>query len=212
LERYPQATVKKHPDHNKQPRSLSPTPLRDWMKRQSRFRRAALSALFTLLIASGGQAAVYLPYTPIPATQQLLFVLLAGVMLGSRLGAISAALYLLGAASTQMFWPPSTGAAPLLGPMAGYLWSLPMVAYLGGLFVERARSETPIHFATGVCAAIGAYNACGSLRLIAFFDMGGAEAFIKGAGFFIGQQIAQGALAIFIASSASTTLQAREQK
>lgn len=182
------------------------------MKRQSRFRRAALGALFILLIACGGQAAVQLLYTPVPATQQLFFVLLAGVMLGSRMGAVSTVLYLLSAASAHMFWPPGSGETPLSGPMAGYLWSLPLVAYLSGLFVERARSEAPIHFTMGVCAAIGAFNACGSLRLIAAFDMGGAEAFIKGAGFFIGQQIAQGALAIFIASSASTTLQAREQK
>lgn len=168
--------------------------------------------LFILLIACGGQAAVTLPYTPIPATQQLFFVLLAGVILGSRLGAVSAVLYLVSAATLHMFWPAGSGATPLLGPMAGYLWSLPLVAYLSGLFVERARSEAPIHFATGVCAAIGVYNACGSLRLVAAFDMGGAEAFIKGVGFFIGQQIAQGALAIFIASSASSTLQAKEQK
>jgi biotin transport system substrate-specific component len=141
-----------------------------------------------------------------------LFVLLAGVLLGSRLGAVSAALYLLLSAWTGLFWPDGVGSTPLTGPLAGYLWSLPLVAYMSGLFVERARCELPLYFAIGVSAGIGVFNGFGTVWLLAALILSSAEAFVKGAGFFIGQQIAQGALAVLVASSASSTLQAHENK
>lgn len=204
--------VSQNQDEKKGPKALSPTPLRDWMQRQGAVRRAAFVALFAILIACGGQASVTYAFTPVPATQQLLFVLLAGVLLGSRLGAASALLYLLFAASTGWSWPEGVGPTPLTGPLAGYLWSLPLAAYLSGLFVERGRSERPVYFAIGTTAGIAVFDAFGSLRLLAALDLDTAEAFVKGVGFFIGQHVAQGALAVLIASSASTTLQAHENK
>jgi len=199
-------------DDKKKPKALSPTPLRDWMKRQPAKRRAAFVALFALLIACGGKASFTFAFTPVPATQQLLFVLLSGVLLGSRLGATAAVLYLLAAASTGLVWPEGAGPTPLVGPLAGYLWSLPLVAYLSGLIVERAQSEKPVFFAIGVSAGIAAFDACGSLRLLAALDLSTAEAFVKGVGFFVGQHIAHGALAVLVASSASATLQANENR
>jgi biotin transport system substrate-specific component len=168
--------------------------------------------LFALLIGCGTKTSLHLPVSPVPASQQLFFVMLAGALLGSRPGTIAALLYLLMAAVTGWFWPVGAGMTPLLGPLAGYLWSLPLVAYCCGVVVERARSETPIFYAMGISAGIALFNAMGCVRLIAALELRGTEGFWKGAGLFVGQQMAQGALAVFIASSASSTLQAREKR
>lgn len=204
--------VNQGPAPDKTPRSLSPTPLRDWIGRQNRARRIGLTLLFALLIGCGAKASLLLPMSPVPASHQLLFVLLAGAMLGSRLGTMAALLYLLLAAATGWFWPVGAGTAPLIGSLAGYLWSLPLVAYCSGVVVERARAETPIFYAMGISAGIALFNALGCVRLIAALEMRGTEGFLKGAGLFVGQQMAQGALAVFIAASTSSTLQAREKR
>ncbi len=169
-------------------------------------------ALFAALIACGGMAPASIPLTPVPGSQQLLFVLLAGVILGSRLGAVSAITYLAIAALSGRFWPAGAGPEPLIGPTAGFLWSLPLTAYFAGLAVERLKGESAIHYAMGVCGAIAVYHALGTLRLIAALDYGSSEAFVKGAGIFLGQHIAHGAIAVMIASSASDLVRAREKK
>ncbi len=182
------------------------------MNRQSFRRRAAFVGLAALLIACGGKAAFFMEFTPVPATQQTLFALLAGALLGSRLGAVSAFVYLLTASCVGILWPVGAGPTPLVGVLAGYLWSLPLVAFLGGMFVESAGSEQPVFFAIGACAAIAVYDAMGSMRLMLAQNGGAAEAVAKGAGFFVGQHIAQGALTVLIASSASSNIQARQNK
>ena len=198
--------------NNRRPRAASPTPLRDWIHRQPRLRRAAGVALFAVFIACGGMAPASISLTPVPGSQQLLFVLLAGVILGSRLGAVSAMTYLAAAAVTGRIWPAGAGPEPLIGPTAGFLWSLPLTAYFAGLAVERLKGESAAHYAMGVCGAVAAYHALGTLRLIAALDYESSEAFVKGAGIFLGQHIAHGAIAVMIATSASDLVRAREKK
>ena len=197
--------------NNREPRAASPTPLRHWIHRQKAGRRASAVGLFAVLIASGGLAPVSISLTPVGGSQQFLFVLLAGVILGSRLGAASALTYLGAAAITGRLWPAGAGAEPLVGPAAGFLWSLPLAAYLAGWGVERWKGETPAHYAMGVCAAIGVYHSLGTIRLISALDMASSEAFVKGAGIFMGQHIAHAALAVLIASTASDLARAREK-
>ena len=94
-------------------------------------------------MACGARASVAFDLSPVPATQLTFFALLAGALLGSRLGSVAGMVYLLSASIFGFLWPEGAGFAPLSGPLAGYLWSVPLVAYLAGLFVERARSEQP---------------------------------------------------------------------
>ena len=86
------------------------------------------------------------------------------------------------------------------------------MAFLSGYFVERAKSEQPVFFAIGACAAIAAYDMLGSMRLMIAQGVTAAEAVVGGSTFFVGQHFAQGALTVLIASSASSNLQAREKK
>ena len=55
----------------------------------------AQSICFALLTAWGARYSIPLPYTPVPVTLQTLFVLLSGMVLGSRWGAVAQAQYLL---------------------------------------------------------------------------------------------------------------------
>jgi biotin transport system substrate-specific component len=82
---------------------------------------------------------VPLPFTPIPLTLQTFAVLLAGVLLGSRLGALAVAAYVLeGAAGLPFFSLWRGGAAYLLlTPACGYLLSYPIAAFATGWLAER---------------------------------------------------------------------------
>ncbi len=102
-------------------------------------RTAALVMGFALLTALGAQ--VRIPLTPVPITMQTFFVLLGGLMLGSRLGASAQTLYVaLGALGVRMFAGGALGFAYLLGPTGGYLVGFVAAAWLVG---QLARGLDP---------------------------------------------------------------------
>ncbi len=78
----------------------------------------------------------------VPISLATLGVMLGGVLLGSRNGAIAAALYLvLGAIGIPVFAGYTSGAAILFGVTGGYLFGYIPLAYFSGLFYERAKSN-----------------------------------------------------------------------
>ena len=96
------------------------------------------AAVFTAVAA---QVSVTLPGSPIPFTLQPIAVLLAGITLGARLGALSQVVYLAaGVAGVSAFaWSPVLlpGAARLLGPTGGFLMAFPVAAAVAGLLHHR---------------------------------------------------------------------------
>jgi len=124
-------------------------------------RAAALVVGFSLLVAAGAQVVIPLPFTPVPVTGQTFAVLLAGALLGSRLGPAAVALYLLeGAAGLPFFKGGASGAHYLfLSPTAGYLFAFPFAAFVTGLLAERGWDRR-------VLTAAGAM-ALGSLVILA---------------------------------------------
>ena len=77
---------------------------------------------FALLTAVGARVVIPLPGTPVPITLQTVFVLLAGVTLGPRLGVASMALYLLlGATGYHVFALGHWGLHTVVGATGGYL-------------------------------------------------------------------------------------------
>lgn len=98
-------------------------------------RQVGLVIGFSLLTALSAQ--VVIPMWPIPITGQTFAVVLAGAMLGSRLGAITMITYLIeGAVGLPFFAGGQGGIAHLLGPTGGYLIAFPAAAFITGAFAE----------------------------------------------------------------------------
>ena len=91
-------------------------------------------AAFVLLITLGAFIRIPLPFTPVPVTLQTFFVLLAGLLLGARLAAITQLSYLLlGVIGIPLFAGAGSGIWYLYGPSAGYLFGF----FLAALFVGK---------------------------------------------------------------------------
>ncbi|MBS3920301.1 MAG: biotin transporter BioY [Deltaproteobacteria bacterium] len=103
-----------------------------------KLRWIVLSSLMASLMAVG--AYIHIPVGPIPIVLTNLFVLLAGLLLGSRWGLASAGIYLLvGAIGMPVFYGGKGGLAHILGPTGGYLFGFVLSAWITGFISERAR-------------------------------------------------------------------------
>lgn len=99
----------------------------------------ALIAAFAGLMALAARIAV--PMTPVPMTLQTFAVLLAGAVLGVRLGVAAVLLYLaLAAVGLPVLSDGASGLAPFTGPTAGYLFAFPVAAGLAGALFDRAET------------------------------------------------------------------------
>lgn len=134
---------------------------------------AAGSVLFaTAFTGAASQVSVTVPGTVVPFTLQPLAVLLAGAVLGSRLGALSQALYLAaGVAGASMFaWSPVLlpGIARLVGPTGGFLLAYPAAAFVAGLLAERGLARRPVGAAMAMLAGAVVLYAGGALGMARF--------------------------------------------
>lgn len=107
------------------------------VSRASPLARTVAVLVFAVLTAAAARVAVPLPGTAVPLTLQVGAVLVAGLVLGPRLGALSQATYLaMGVVGLPVF-AAGGGAAYLLGPTGGYLLAFPAGAALAGLSARR---------------------------------------------------------------------------
>lgn len=84
-------------------------------------------------------AKVMIPIQPVPMTLQTLGIFFLAIMLGRRQAGLSGILYLVQA--TMGLPVLAGGSCPLwmFGPTAGYLFAMPVSAYVIGMIVERKR-------------------------------------------------------------------------
>lgn len=123
----------------------------------------------SLLVALSAQVAVPLPFTPVPITGQTFGVLLVGVLLGGRRGAMSILAYLTqGMVGLPVFAGGAGGPARLLGPTGGYLLGFVAAAWITGTLAERGWDRTPWRAAAAMTAGTAAIFACGLAQLAAF--------------------------------------------
>jgi biotin transport system substrate-specific component len=107
---------------------------RDWVVAKN----IVLVAGFALFTALSAQIRLPLPFTPVPITLQTFSVLLAGALLGKRLGFSSQALYVgLGAIGIPVF----AGSLGLFGPTGGFLVGFVAAAYLIGAILGNLRAS-----------------------------------------------------------------------
>lgn len=98
---------------------------------KTKFQRAALSALFTAVIAICGMITVP---APIPVTLQTLGVFTATLFLGGKNGFLSVFAYiLLGAVGLPVFAGFGGGIGVLFGPTGGYIWGFLFIPLVFGL-------------------------------------------------------------------------------
>ena len=103
-----------------------------------KLRMMVLASLMAALTAVG--AYIHVPIGPVPIVLSTLFVLLAGLLLGSRWGSASMALYLLvGAIGIPVFAGGKGGFAHFFGPTGGYLLGYVLAAWITGFISEHSR-------------------------------------------------------------------------
>lgn len=98
-----------------------------------------MCAIFTVLIAAG--AFIKIPIPVVPFTLQFLFTLIAGLLLGGKLGAASVALYaFVGLVGVPVF-AQGGGIWYVLNPSFGYI-----IGFIAGTFVTGKMTEKMTEF------------------------------------------------------------------
>lgn len=103
--------------------------------RTGQIKQAILCALFAALIVVG--AFIRVPIPVVPFTLQLLFTMMAGLLLGGKLGAASVAVYLLIGLLGLPVFAEGGGLAYVLKPSFGYLIGFAVASYVTGTLAHR---------------------------------------------------------------------------
>lgn len=106
-------------------------------KSMSRTRTITLCGLFAALTAIGAFIKIPLPPPLVPFTLQFLFCALAGVLLGSKVGALSQLIYVLVGLVGIPVFTEGGGLHYVVKPTFGYLIGFVLGAYVIGLCVEK---------------------------------------------------------------------------
>lgn len=89
-----------------------------------------------------------------PITLQTFFAILAGAILGSRLGAITMAVYAFaGLAGAPVFSKFGGGFASLLSPTFGFILSFILTAYVTGKLIEKKKS-VPVYITAALIGMV----------------------------------------------------------
>ena len=90
----------------------------------------------SLLVGLSAQVRFYLPFSPVPVTAQTFAVLILGILLGSKRGALTMVLYLAEGLSGLPVFAGGIGFSALLGPTGGFLVGFIPAAYVAGRLAE----------------------------------------------------------------------------
>ncbi|MCE5323722.1 biotin transporter BioY [bacterium] len=160
-------------------------------------------ALIASLIGAGltalcAKIIFYLPISPVPFTGQVFAVILCGMVLGGRLGALSQIEYIaIGLMGAPVFCGSVSGPTVLTGPTVGYLVGFVGAAYMVGRLMEtRENASLKFAFAAGLIG-VGVIHTCGVCWLAVWpgHPFAGLSAWLVGAVPFIGVDAAKAAIA-----------------
>jgi len=105
-------------------------------------RRVLGLIFFTALTALTARITIELPFSPVPITLQTLAVVLSGLVLGARGGAIAQVFYLGLIVVGLPVDARGLGPAAFLGPTAGYLLGFVPAAFVTGWLAERFAAQS----------------------------------------------------------------------
>ena len=127
----------------------------------SKTKQLVFCSLFTALIAVG--AFIKIPVPVVPFTLQYLFTMLAGLILGPRLGTISVTAYmLLGLAGLPIF-TEGGGLWYVLKPSFGYIIGFCIGTYVTGTLAARLKKRTVARYLAANLAGLAVVYAAGMI-------------------------------------------------
>src|SRR5215213_9318049 len=172
----------------------------------STITRAALMAAVTAVAAQ-----ITVPLFPVPFTLQVLAVILSGLLLGVRHGALAQAVYVLvGAIGVPVFAGFTGGLGHVLGPTGGYLISYPVAAAVAGLAAKTVARDSRSRalwfgFFWG-CAGLAVIYAFGATWLALVSGLTPTEAIVAGVGRFVIFDLIKVGLATLVAVAAAPAI------
>ncbi len=160
-------------------------------------------AVFTLLTVVAARLSV--PMEPVPFTLQPLAVLLAGMVLGGRDGALSQFAYLALIAAGLPVDARGLGQAALFGPTGGYLLGFVAAAGVTGWLVEKGTARLWQRWLAGVVGVAVIYLfGVPVLKLVTGLEW--SAAWTSGAALFIVPDLAKALIAAAIAEGGRRAL------
>ena len=105
-----------------------------------RIESLILSALFAALMVVG--ALIRIPSPVVPFTLQLLFTMMAGLLLGGKLGAVSVGAYILIGLLGLPVFAEGGGPAYILKPSFGYIIGFSAASCVTGVIANRVPKPT----------------------------------------------------------------------
>ena len=176
-------------------RSLTQTRTESWPI------RLASIAFFTFLTALSAKISLETGNPEVPFTMQVLVVLLAGMVLGARDGALSQIAYISLIAIGLPYDTRSIGTAALFGPTGGFLIGFTVSAAVVGYLVEQAGKRLWQRWLAGIVGvAVIYFFGVSHLTLYTGMDLG--RAWTVGAAPFVALDLVKALLAAGLVESA----------
>jgi biotin transport system substrate-specific component len=172
----------------------------------STITRVALMAAVTAVAAQ-----IAIPLPPVPFTLQVLAVILSGLLLGVRNGALAQAVYVLvGAVGAPVFSGFTGGLGHIFGPTGGYLISYPIAAAVAGLAAKTVAGDSRRRALwTGFfwgCAGLAVIYAFGATWLAVVLGLTPTEAIAAGVLPFVIYDLLKVGLALLVAVAAAPAI------
>lgn len=153
------------------------------------------SSLFAILISIGSYIYLPLPFTPIPLTLQLIFVLLSGILLGPIYGFFSILIFIiLGAIGLPVFAGGGSGIGYIFGKTGGYLFGFLITPLISGYIFKLNKKLLSL----SVFAGILIVHLFGILYLSQILKISLLKAFLIGSLPFIPVDLIKGAFVYLI--------------
>lgn len=118
-------------------------------------RELATAALFTAILAASAYVAI--PAGSVPFTLQVYVVLLAGMVLGPRLGVLSVVAYLVLGLIAPVYAGGASGLGALFGPTGGYLVGFIGAALASGFISGAGEPRLRRLLIAGFCGLVPIY-------------------------------------------------------
>ena len=172
--------------------------------------RVALMAAVTAIAAQ-----ITVPIEPVPFTFQVLAVILSGLLLGPRYGALAQAIYVLvGAVGVPVFAGFRGGLGIVFGDTGGYLLAYPLAAAVAGLAARAVANDQRRRALLAAllcgCAALAVIYALGATWLSVIAGLSPAAALATGVLPFVVFDLIKVVVAALVAVAAAPAIAASQ--